>query len=47
MYFCGLFQTDLNEVHLLRNSQENVGTIIWLSFCYDVAIIWIKVELYM
>ena len=34
------------QVHLLRNSQRNVRTIISLLFCYNIAIIRIMVELY-
>ena len=30
----------------IANSFKNVGTIIWLLFCYNIAIIWIIVELY-
>ena len=35
----------LQEVHLLRNSQKNVRTIISLLFWYNIAIIRIKVKL--
>ena len=35
----------LKEVHLLRNSQQNMRTIIRLLLCYNIAKIQIIVEL--
>ena len=35
----------LKEAHLLRHSQQNVRTIIWLLLCHNIAIIRILVEL--
>ena len=47
-FYSALFwKKHLKEVHLLRNSQQNVCTIIWLLLCYNIefAIIRIIVEL--
>ena len=45
LYFARFQKKHLEEVHLLRNSQQNVRTIIWLLLCYNIAMIRIIVEL--
>ena len=45
LYLLFFKEKHIKKVHLLRNSEQNVRTIIWLLLCYNIAIIRIIVEL--